>query len=229
MLNSADCQRRGRQTARTAKRRVPFFGSCAAWVLRPLAPAPFVPCAVQPSSSDVPSISPRHHLRLLAAVALGLYGWARLRNAEHWDLLDDVNLAVHEAGHVFFGPLGDHMAVLGGSLFQVLVPLAFVIYFLVRRDMFAGSVVMAWLGASLGNVALYISDARAQELPLLGGENVIHDWWYLLIEWDLLPHDLVIARWVRMAGALAVVTAVTGGILFAKPGIESRTAQPASQ
>ena len=178
---------------------------------------------------SIATLAPRHLLRLLVAVGLGLYGWARLRNAEYWDLLDDVNLAVHEAGHVFLGPLGDHMAVLGGSLFQVLVPLAFVIYFLVRRDKFAGSVVMAWLGASLGNVALYIGDARAQELPLLGGENVIHDWWYLLIEWDLLPQDLVIARWVRMAGALAFVAAVTGSLLFAKVGSESPSAQPVSQ
>ena len=184
------------------------------------------------SSVNVPSLgslTPRHALRLLVAGGIGVYGWARLRNAEHWDLLDDVNLAVHEAGHVLFSPLGDHTGVLGGSLFQVLAPLAFVIYFFVRRDRFAGSVVMAWLGASLGNVALYISDARAQELPLLGGENVIHDWWYLLIEWDLLPQDLVIARYVRMAGALAFVAAVTGGLLFATSESESPSAAtPAS-
>ena len=70
-------------------------------------------------------------------------------------------------------------------------------------------------------MSLYIGDARAQELPLLGGENAIHDWWYLLIEWDLLPQDLVIARWVRMAGALAFVVAVTGSVLFAKAPAES--------
>ena len=161
-------------------------------------------------------VSPRYALRLLVAAGLGVYGFARLRNAEYWDLLDDANLAIHEAGHVFFQPLGDPLVVLGGSLLQVVVPLAFVTYFLVRRDWFASSVVSAWLGASLGNLALYIGDARAQELPLLGGENAIHDWWYLLIEWDLLPHDLVIARWVRMAGALAFVIAVTGAVLFAK-------------
>ena len=162
------------------------------------------------------AIPPRYVLRLLVAAGLGVYGFARLRNAEYWDLLDDVNLAIHEAGHVFLQPLGDPMMTLGGSLFQVLVPLAFVAYFVVRRDLFAGSVVAAWLGASLGNLALYIGDARAQELPLLGGENAVHDWWYLLIEWDLLAQDLTIARWVRMAGALAFVLAVTGGVLFAK-------------
>ncbi len=180
------------------------------------------------SSSSVPAVSltPRHTLRLLVAFGLGAYGFARFRNPEYWDLLDDVNLAVHEAGHVFFQPLGEPGLTLGGSLLQVLVPLAFVAYFLVRRDRYAASVVAAWLGASLGNVARYIGDARAQDLPLLGGENTVHDWWYLLTEWDLLPHDLAIARWVRMAGALAYVAAVAGGVMFARPGVEAPSASP---
>ena len=154
--------------------------------------------------------TPRNLARALTAVGLGIYGFVRYRNPEHWDLLDDVNLAIHEAGHVFFQPLGDTLVVLGGSLLQVIVPLAFVLYFLRQREIFSASVIAAWLGASLGNVALYVADARAQELPLLGGENVIHDWWYLLTEWDLLHSDLAISGWVRLAGALSFVLAVMG-------------------
>ena len=186
-----------------------------------------MPLRRRPSSLNVPSPawSPRQILRLLVAIGLGVYGWARFTYTEYWDLLDDVNLAIHEAGHVLFGPFGDHIGVVGGSLFQVMVPAAFVAYFLVRRDRFSASVVMAWVGASLGNVARYIADARAQDLPLLGGENVIHDWWYLLTEWDLLPYDLEIARWVRMAGALAFVVAVTGAVLFSRAGAISDSRQ----
>ena len=157
--------------------------------------------------------NPRQLARALTALGLGVYGFVRVRNPEHWDLLDDVNLAIHEAGHVFFQPLGDTLAVLGGSLLQVIVPLAFVIYFLRQRETFSASVVAAWLGASLCNVALYIADARAQELPLLGGENVIHDWWYLLIERDLLDYDVAIAGWVRLAGALSFILAVAGSAM----------------
>ena len=159
--------------------------------------------------------TPRNLARALTAVGLGLYGFVRLRNPEHWDLLDDVNLAIHEAGHVFFQPLGDTLVVLGASLLQVIVPLAFVLYFLRQRETFSASVVAAWVGASLANVALYIADARAQDLALLGGENVIHDWWYLLTEWGLLDHDLTIAGWVRLAGALFFVLAVLGTGLVA--------------
>ena len=178
---------------------------------------------VVPSTVPLP---PRRLLRLLVATGLGLYGWMRFSSPEYWDLLDDVNLAIHEAGHLVFAPLGDHPGVLGGSLFQVLVPAAFVAYFLVRRERFAASVVLAWVGASLGNVARYIADARAQDLPLLGGENAIHDWWYLLTEWDLLPQDVAIARWVRLAGTLAFVVAVTAAVLSSGE-VESTAPSPA--
>jgi hypothetical protein len=154
--------------------------------------------------------------RVLAAFGIAAYAVIRLRNPEHWDLLDDVNLAIHEAGHVLFQPLGDTTVVLGGSLFQVLVPLAFVLYFARRREWFAASVVSAWVAANLSNVALYIADARAQELPLLGGENTIHDWWYLLTEWDLLPQDRAIAAWIRMASAMTFIIAALGAAMYAR-------------
>lgn len=71
---------------------------------------------------------------------------------------------------------------------------------------------MAWVGVNLLNVSHYIGDARAQELPLLGGEDSIHDWWYLLINWDLLPRDTAIARWVHFFGVVAFLSAVIGGV-----------------
>jgi hypothetical protein len=141
----------------------------------------------------------RQLTRLAVALGLGVYGFVRLRNQEHWDLLDDVNLAIHEAGHVFFQPLGDTVVVLGGSLLQVIVPLAFVAYFMRQREAFSASVVAAWLGASLANVALYI-----------------HDWWYLLTEWDMLSQNLAIAGWVRVAGALSFIIAVVGAATSAR-------------
>jgi hypothetical protein len=80
---------------------------------------------------------------------------------------------------------------------------------------------MAWVAASLLNVALYIGDARAQELPLLGGENSVHDWWFLLTEWDLLPRDTVIARQVRLAGTLAWIVSAAGALSYAREPVGS--------
>lgn len=159
-------------------------------------------------------------LRLLAVPCIALYGVHRLRVGDYWDFLDDINLAIHEAGHLVFQPFGEHGMTLGGSLFQVIVPLAFVAYFLRRRQRFAAAIVMAWVGASMFNVATYIDDARAQELPLLGGENAVHDWWFLLTEWDLLPRDLEIARAVRGAGVVAWLLSVAGAFAYARESLE---------
>ena len=163
-------------------------------------------------------MTPRLALRLLSVPLLVAYAARRLASAEYWDLLDDLNLAIHEAGHLVFQPFGDHGMTIGGSLFQVLVPLAFVAYFAMRRERFAASIVMAWVAINLLNVALYIGDARAQELPLLGDENSVHDWWYLLTEWDLLKRDLDIARHVRIAAMLAWVLSAAGALAFARAG-----------
>ena len=113
------------------------------------------------------------------------------------------------------------MTILGGSLFQVIVPAAFVAYFVRTRQRYAAAVTMSWVAVNLLNVARYIGDARAQELPLLGGEDSIHDWWYLLINWDLLPRDLTIAHWVHFAGVVAFLTAIVGGGWYARSGSRS--------
>ena len=101
-----------------------------------------------------------------------------------WHFFDGIDLVIHEAGHVFFSPFGEFLTVAGGSIFQVLVPLVFVLYFIRRSDIFSGSFVSMWLGQSLVNVAVYAGDAQKMELPLLG--NGTHDWNYLLTSLNLL-------------------------------------------
>ena len=168
------------------------------------------------SSAGESSSASRTRIRVAALVLIAIYAIARLRNPEYWDPLDDLNLAVHEAGHLVFSAFGETMTILGGSLFQVIVPAAFVAYFARTRQRYAASVTMSWVAVNLLNVARYIGDARAQELPLLGGEDSIHDWWYLLINWDLLPRDLTIAHWVHFAGVVAFLTALVGGGWYAR-------------
>jgi hypothetical protein len=154
----------------------------------------------------------RTRLRAAFLVLIALYAGARVRNPEYWDPLDDLNLAVHEAGHLVFSAFGETLTILGGSLFQVLVPVAFVGYFVRTRQRYAAAATLSWVGVNLLNVSRYIGDAGAQDLPLLGGENSIHDWWYLLINWDLLPSDLAIARWVHFGGVVVFLSSVVGGM-----------------
>ena len=99
--------------------------------------------------------------------------------------LGSVTLAFHEAGHVIFMPFGRFMAVLGGSLFQLLVPAALMLGFIYKyKNAFAGSVALWWLGYSCIDLAPYIYDAQDMQLLLVGGgtgrETGGHDWNNLL-------------------------------------------------
>ena len=173
------------------------------------------PTVAAPAAPPVPSPTlprGRKSARLVGVLLVAGYALLRLGREGWWDLLDDVNLAIHEAGHLLFIPLGEMMTVLGGSLLQVAVPAAFVAWFFRSRQPFAGAVTLAWVGASLVNVSRYIGDARARELPLLGGDDAIHDWEYLLSMWGLLAHDLTIARGVHAAAAATFIAAIAIGV-----------------
>jgi len=133
------------------------------------------------------------------AVLLLFFAASHAFGKQSWVFLDNVNLVLHEAGHFVFRPFGDTMSLLGGSLHQLLWPALFAAYFWWRRkDRFAAAVCGFWLGESMLNLAIYVADARAMALPLVGGE--IHDWNALLSQWGVLHKTNAIAAGVRVAG-----------------------------
>lgn len=107
------------------------------------------------------------------------------------------------------------MTALGGTLMQLLFPLAFVVHFHRTRQPFAAAVSLAWLGESLFNVARYVADARARLLPLVGGDGTQHDWTYLLGRLDVLEHDRSLAAAVRVAGSLVLLASVARALQVA--------------
>jgi len=113
-----------------------------------------------------------------------------------------------------FSPFGEIIQFAGGTLFQLIVPCTFLVYFLrfaPRRDEFAASVALWWVAVNLWNIAVYMADARTQELPLVGGGE--HDWAYLFGRAGWLAHDTQIARGVHALGALLFIGAVAWGVL----------------
>ncbi len=128
------------------------------------------------------------------------------------------NLVFHEAGHVIFSPLGRFMTVLGGSLFQILVPLLCMVAFLTRHlDPFAASVTLWWTGQSMIDLAPYINDARAQKKMLLGGYTGqerpgTHDWNNLLGWLGWLRFDHTLANLVHYAGTIIIVLSLLWGL-----------------
>lgn len=129
----------------------------------------------------------------------------------------NVNLVFHEAGHVLFIPFGRYVSILGGSLFQILVPLFLLFAFLVKnKDGFAASICLWWTGQSVMDLAPYIADARALRLPLLGGGTGadspgVHDWQNLLRPLGWLQYDIRIATLVDVVGSGVILLALGWG------------------
>jgi hypothetical protein len=135
-----------------------------------------------------------------------------------------VNLPFHEAGHIIFRPFGAFITSLGGTLGQLLMPsICMGVLLFKTRDPFGASVALWWVGENFLDIAPYINDARAGQLPLLGGNfghsapYGFHDWEYLLTESHLLQYDHVLAKAAFVMGsAIMLLSLLWSGILLVK-------------
>jgi hypothetical protein len=156
--------------------------------------------------------------RVLVYLILFIWGWKFIATPMASDyfaetFLHGVNLAFHESGHVIFG-------FFGSLLGQVVMPLICLGTFLFYRNPFAASVTLWWTGQSFMDLGPYINDARALQLPLLGG-NIgsdnpdFHDWHHLLRDIGLLKYDHTLAVFTNHIGILLMlISFVWGGYLL---------------
>lgn len=127
------------------------------------------------------------------------------QNMGKFTIVDFVNLLIHESGHGVFKIFGKFIYTLGGSLMQVIIPSMFIVYYLINKVRFGTQVLLLWLGENLMNISVYVAEARAKRLPLLGGNKVYHDWNYLLGVTGLLEYDRLLGTIVYGTGVLAFV------------------------
>lgn len=161
--------------------------------------------------------------RVALLVAFTLWGGFFITAGVDWEKLGssfmhNVNLPFHEFGHVFFMPLGEFMMILGGSLFQVLMPLALMCVFVFKqRDTFAGSIMLWWSGQNFIDVSPYIADAQYRALPLIGGGGEeSHDWGNLLTMLDALESTQAVANCSFGIGVILIIAALVWGGLILK-------------
>jgi len=132
--------------------------------------------------------------------------------------LDNVDLPIHEFGHLLFRPFGEFMMVAGGSLFQVIFPAIFVGYFVWQRSFYSASVVLFWVGQSILNVWFYAADAVVMQLVLTSGftgsEGSFHDWNYLLTATGLIGSTKAVAGIIRLGGTLVIISAGVFSIYY---------------
>ena len=128
-------------------------------------------------------------------------------------IFSGITLAFHEMGHVLFSFLHIRfITVLMGSGTQVLIPIVvIVLFYKQQRDFFGMSVGGFWLSFSLFELARYVGDARAMELPLvnIGGGEAEHDWFYLLSTTHMLSLDHTFAFLIRVVALATGAASLT--------------------
>ncbi|HEY0065382.1 MAG TPA: hypothetical protein VGC21_24915 [Telluria sp.] len=144
--------------------------------------------------------------------------------------LHSVILPFHEFGHVLFLPFGRFMTILGGSLFQVLMPLGLMAAFIFKqRETFGASAMLWWTGQSLVDLSPYIRDARERILPLIGGAGEeSHDWGNLLTMLGWLDYTVALSRLCFGAGVIVMLAALVWGAMLLRLQFEKLNATRAA-
>lgn len=150
--------------------------------------------------------------RAVLTLVLAIYGYLCLRNPGEYRWLDSLDLAIHETGHLVFIFGGETLTILGGTLFQLIVPAAFVVALWRAGDRHGATIPLWWMGQNCWNISVYVRDARAQELPLVGGGE--HDWAALLSQWGWMTRDAALADAVHLVGVMLYLVAIIGGGLL---------------
>src|SRR3989338_4603239 len=88
------------------------------------------------------------------------FAYQLISTPQPWIFLDYVNLLIHEAGHLIFLPFGEFMNILGGSLFQILFPCTFFIYFFCRKEYVSAAFIIFWIADNIVSVSVYMRDAQ---------------------------------------------------------------------
>lgn len=126
-----------------------------------------------------------------------------------------VQFGVHEASHLVVMFLPQILVAMAGSIGEVLFPILIVIASLRAKAYFAMIFGLLWLGLALRSVGLYMADARAQAIPIIGpGQNVHHDWNYVFGELGWLGADTVIGGTVQAVGAIIGALALVYGLML---------------
>lgn len=141
---------------------------------------------------------------IFGAVFASLYSLYYVVTISDWHFIDTADLIFHEAGHTIFFFLGEFVQILMGSGFQIVLPLSITYYFFHKRENLSGAICLMWVGMNILNVSIYARDAISMQLPLLGGDGVMHDWNYLLSTLNILSLAPAVASTLYLLGILTV-------------------------
>lgn len=121
-------------------------------------------------------------------------------------IIDHANLLFHEAGHPAVGLFSERLETYGGTLGQLTFPVVLMVSFWRKGQPLAFAAAAIWFFENWLNIARYLADAQALELPLVGGGD--HDWNTILFRWNILSYDTQIAGVLKIIGWSGMALAV---------------------
>lgn len=140
---------------------------------------------------------------------------------KEWIFIDYINLAYHEAGHLFLSFGSETLQFMGGTLGQLLFPFGIGAVFFCRKEYFSALIMLFWFFENGQNIARYMADAISMELPLVGGG--IHDWNWLFTQWNCLNHCELYAQKVLLIGNMGMMLSLLGAAYFFFVSLQSTT------
>jgi hypothetical protein len=156
----------------------------------------------------------KKYLLFTTSLVASLYFWYYAQTYTQWHFIDSVNLIFHEAGHTLFSFFGEHIHAFMGSGFQLLVPLGISFYFFYQKQYLSAALCLFWVAQNILNISVYVGDALQMQLDLLGGDSSIHDWNYLLGEFNLLSYTNTIASFLHTIGMFVLYTATVSSLYY---------------
>lgn len=125
---------------------------------------------------------------------------------------DAINLLIHEAGHFFFSWLGRTLYLMGGSIFQILLPTGITFWIWWNKPEYT-IYPLFWTGWNMCNAAVYISDAPFRKLRLIKA-GLTHDWHAIMNRLDMMDSAVLIGDIVHWIGVGVCLFAVAHGIKY---------------
>lgn len=112
-----------------------------------------------------------------------------------------VELGVHEVSHLLTAFLPSVLTASAGSFGEILFTSLVVYAGLRYRAYFVAAFGLLWMMLAFNSTGIYMADARAQSLPLVGpGPEPTHDWHFVFDRLGLLSHDHFIGGAFRVFG-----------------------------
>lgn len=202
-------------------------------------PLPATPYAYTAPKDDSGKIVGWARIALtLALIPLSFHAFNDAEFGSRLPLLGDIDVAVHEFGHMFFRPfgwafLGETMVIAGGALWQIALPLVFAGYFAFNRkhrDFHGATIALWWSAINMVDVSVYMADARARVLTLISGltgqEDDGHDFFQLFSRYGMLGKDTLYAGRLRALAASLMFVSIAAGLWFAWKGTPSDAETP---